>query len=113
MNSVLQISRVTLWERFSIDCKGLSCNQFVFLCQLKTKRNFQFSFSHLDPISLFPLPLGRILLRMTQTAFFYRDRRRLQTVREKCVLLLCDTSGVLRFLSLEYIIFFIVLVLVL
>ena len=70
MSSVLQISRVTLWERFSIDCKRLSCNQFVFLCQLKTKSNFQFSFSQLDPVSLFLFPLGRILLRMTQTAFF-------------------------------------------
>ena len=69
MSSVLQISRVTLWECFSIDCKGLSCNQFVFLSQLK-KSNFQFSFSQLDPVSLFLFPLGRILLRTTQTAFF-------------------------------------------
>ena len=91
MNSVLQISCVTLEERFSIHCKGLSFNQF--------------SFSHLDPVSLFLFPLGRILLRMTHTAFFYRDRRRLQTIREKCVLLLCDTFGVLWFLSLEYVIF--------
>ena len=91
VNSVLQISCVTLEERFSIDCKGLSFNQF--------------SFSHLDPVSLFLFPLGRILLRMTHTAFFYRDRRRLQTIREKCVLLICDTFGVLWFLSLEYVIF--------
>ena len=56
MNSVLQISCVTLEERFSIDCKGLSFNQF--------------SFSHLDPVSLFLFPLGRILLCMTHTAFF-------------------------------------------
>ena len=76
-----------------------------FLCQLKTKSNLQFSFSHLDPVSLFLFPLGRILLRMTHTAFFYRDRRRLQTIREKCVLLICDTFGVLWFLSLEYVIF--------
>ena len=106
MNSVLQIPRVTLWERFSIDCKGLSCNQFVFLCQLKTKRNFQFSFLQFDPVSMFLLPLGRILLSMRQTAFFYRDRRRLQTIREKCVLLICDTFGVFWFLSLEYVIFY-------
>ena len=105
MNSVLQISCVTLEECFSIDCKGLSFNQFVFLCQLKTKSNFQFPFSQLDPVSLFLFPLGRILLRMTHTAFFYRDRRRLQTIREKCVLLICDTFGVLWFLSLEYVIF--------
>ena len=61
---------------------------------------------------MFLLPLGRILLSMRQTAFFYRDRRRLQTIREKCVLLLCDTFGVFWFLSMEYVIF-IVLVLVL
>ena len=70
MNSVLHISCVTLQECFSIDCKGLSFNQFVFRCQLKTKSNFQFWFSHLDPASLFLFPFGRILLRMTQTAFF-------------------------------------------
>ena len=88
-----------------VEVKGLSSNQFVFLCQLKTKSNFQFSFSQLDPVSLFLFPLGRILPCMTHTAFFYRDRRRLQTIREKCVLLICDTFGVLWFLSLEYVIF--------
>ena len=78
----------------SIDCEGLSCNQFVFLCWLKTKSNF-----------LIFIPLGLILQRMTQTAF-YRARRWLQTIREKFVLLICDTFGVFWFLSLEYVIFY-------
>ena len=105
MKSVLQISRVTLQEWFSIDCEGLSCSQFFSLYQLKKKRNFQFPFYQLDTVSFFLLPLGRILLCMTQTAF-YRDRRRLQTIREKCVLLICDTFGVFWFLSLECVIFY-------
>ena len=51
------------------------------------------------------IPLGLILQRMTQTAF-YRARRWLQTIREKCVLLICDTFCVFWFLSLEYVIFY-------
>ena len=112
MNSVLQISCVTLEECFSIDCKGLSFNQFVFLCQLKTKSNFQFPFSQLDPVSLFLFPLGRILLRMTHTAFFYRDRLRLQTIREKCFINLWYVWCLMVFIiGIRH--FFIVLILVL
>ena len=83
MKSVPQTSRVTSWERFSIDCEGLSCNQFVSLRQLKTKSNLRFSFYQLDPVSLFPLLLGCILLRMTLTAFLPRP-----APVAKCVLLI-------------------------
>ena len=83
----------TLQEWFSFDCEDLSCNQFVFLCQLKTKRNFQF-------------PLYSKAQYLCFSSLWVVFCYWLQTIREKCVLLIYDTFGVLWFLSLEYVILF-------
>ena len=58
MNSVLQISRVTLEERCSIDCKGLSCNQFVFSLSAQNKKQLSIFILTFRPSILVSLPFG-------------------------------------------------------
>ena len=73
MNSVLQISRVTLEERFSIDCKGLSCNQFVF--SLSAQKKKQLSIFILTVIQFVSLPIGSYFAaHNTYGIFFFLPR---------------------------------------
>ena len=58
MKSVLQISRVTLQEWFSIDCEGLSCSQFFSLYQLKKKKEFSISILPVRHSIFFSPPFG-------------------------------------------------------
>ena len=106
MNSVLQISRVPLGERFSIDCKGLSFNQFVFSLSAQNKKQLSIFILTVRPSILVSPTFGSYFAAHDTDCIFYSDRRRLQTIREKCVLLICDTFGVFWFLSLEYVIFY-------
>ena len=58
MNSVLQISCVTLEERFSIHCKGLSFNQFVFSLWAQNKKQLSIFILTFRPSILVSLPFG-------------------------------------------------------
>ena len=58
MNSVLQISCVTLEERFSIHCKGLSFNQFVFSLWAQNKKQLPIFILTFRPSILVSLPFG-------------------------------------------------------
>ena len=58
MNSVLQISCVTLEECFSIDCKGLSFNQIVFSLSAQNKKQLSILILTFRPSILVSLPFG-------------------------------------------------------
>ena len=90
MNSFLQISCVTLEERFSIDCKGLSFNQFVFSLSAQNKKQLSIFILTVRPSILVSPTFGSYFAVHDTDCIFYSDRRRLQTIREKCVLLICD-----------------------
>ena len=108
MNSVLQISRVTLEERFSIDCKGLSCNQFVFSLSAQNKKQLSIFILTAIPSILVSLPFGSYFAAHDTFSVFFLPRPApvANYSRKVCFFLICDTFGVLWFLSLEYVIFY-------